>query len=253
VELTLWPISKLRDKSRLPAVPPGLRLYAIGDIHGRADLLRQVFTKIDADLMNRPATKAVEVFLGDYIDRGPQSRQVIDSLIDRKQRRRVICLKGNHEDYIRGFLRDPWVFDDWRQYGALETLMSYGLAPKLFADLRTDREKAELANVLLQSLPPAHRRFFASLPVTFSCGDFLFVHAGVKPGVPLDNQKEDDLLWIRDDFLLCEDDFGKVIVHGHTPVREPDFRSNRINIDTGAYATGRLTCAAFEHDQVLIL
>lgn len=227
-----------------------MRLYAVGDVHGRADLLQQVFAKIDADLKRSPPSRTCEVFLGDYIDRGPRSREVIDCLIARRQQRQVVCLKGNHETYIGEFLRNPSVLDDWRQYGAMETLLSYGLTPSLAAD---QQEREELARALAKSLPDAHRRFLSGLALSFTCGDFLFVHAGVRPGVSLQEQKEEDLLWIREDFLLCEDDFGKIIIHGHTPVRAPDFRPNRINIDTGAYATGTLTCLVIEGDQVLVL
>ena len=230
--------------------PPNLRVYAIGDVHGRVDLLEQAFAKIDVDLKKKPPAQSLEVLLGDYIDRGPNSRQVIDLLIGRKRHRPMMCLKGNHEVYIQEFLQNPSILDDWQQYGALETLMSYGLKPKLTSDMN---EKEELAGALSNALPQSHRLFFASLGASISCGDYLFVHAGVRPGVPLDEQREEDMLWIREDFLLCEDDFGKVIVHGHTPVREPDFQPNRINIDTGAYATGKLTCLVIERDQVLVL
>jgi serine/threonine protein phosphatase 1 len=111
----------------------------------------------------------------------------------------------------------------------------------------------ELARAFAASLPDQHRQFLATLRSFFDCGDFFFVHAGVKPGIPLEQQQEEDLLWIREDFLLCEDDFGRVIVHGHTPVREPHFRDNRINIDTGAYATGRLTCLVVEDYETYLL
>lgn len=246
----MWPLLKSRKRRSLPSVPPRLRVYAIGDVHGRADLLDQTFSRIDADLKRDPPPRVLEILLGDYIDRGPASRQVLDRLIARSRQRRSVFLKGNHETYIDDFLRNPASLDDWRQYGALETLMSYGLKPKVNA---VATEQAELAREFEQALPAVHRQFLASLTTSFTCGDFLFVHAGVRPGVPLADQKEEDMLWIREDFLLCEDDFGKVVVHGHTPVREPDFHPNRINIDTGAYATGKLTCLVIEHDQVLVL
>ena len=185
----------------------------------------------------------MQVFLGDYIDRGPSSRAVLDRLIDRSRTHEIVCLKGNHETYLFEFLRNPAVLADWRRLGGLETLMSYGLEPSMKADMA---EQLELAKALEVSLPKHHRQFLRSLCTSFSCGDFFFVHAGVRPGIPLEQQREEDLLWIRDDFLLCEDDFGKIVVHGHTPVREPDIRPNRINIDTGAYATGRLTCLIIE-------
>jgi serine/threonine protein phosphatase 1 len=222
----------------------------VGDVHGRADLLDQVLSRIDADLAAYPDCQPIQVFLGDYIDRGPSSRSVLDLLINRSRTHKIVCLKGNHETYVFEFLRNPAILPDWRQLGGLETLMSYGLKPPVKADAA---DQLELAKALSASLPKDHRQFLRSLAPSFTCGDFFFVHAGVKPGIPLAQQREADLLWIRDDFLLCEDNFGKVIVHGHTPVREPDIRPNRINIDTGAYATGRLTCLIIENGGFFVL
>src|SRR3974390_1185899 len=125
--------------------------------------------------------------------------------------------------------------------------MSYGITPSINADAAT---QAQLAAALDRALPGSHRRFIGTLKSSFTCGDFFFVHAGVRPGIPLTKQSEEDLLWIRQDFLLYEEDFGKIVVHGHTPVPEPDARSNRINIDTGAYATGRLTCLKLEANRI---
>jgi serine/threonine protein phosphatase 1 len=234
----------------VPRLPDKVRIYAVGDVHGRADLLDQVLSRIDADLAAYPDCQPIQVFLGDYIDRGPSSRSVLDLLINRSRTHKIVCLKGNHETYVFEFLRNPAVLPDWRQLGGLETLMSYGLKPPVKADAA---DQLELAKALSASLPKDHRQFLRSLAPSFTCGDFFFVHAGVKPGIPLAQQREADLLWIRDDFLLCEDNFGKVIVHGHTPVREPDIRPNRINIDTGAYATGRLTCLIIENGGFFVL
>jgi serine/threonine protein phosphatase 1 len=240
----------LQTKRRSPRLPDKVRIYAVGDVHGRADLLDQVLSRIDADLKAHPDCQPLQIFLGDYIDRGPSSRSVLDLLINRARTHDVVCLKGNHEAYFLEFLKNPAVLDDWQRFGALETLMSYGLKPSKKADATV---QMELAKELSIFLPKHHRRFLRSLAPCFTCGDFFFVHAGVKPGVPLSQQREVDLLWIRDDFLLCEDDFGKVIVHGHTPVRAPDIRANRINIDTGAYATGRLTCLIIENGGFFVL
>jgi len=233
-----------------PRLPDGIRIYAVGDVHGRADLLDQVLSRIDADVAAYPDCRPLQVFLGDYIDRGPSSRAVLERLIDRARSDKIVCLKGNHDSFVLEFLQNPAVLADWRQFGGLETLMSYGLTPSMKSDAA---EQLELAKALAASLPRRHREFLRSLSPSFTCGDFFFVHAGVKPGVPLAQQREEDLLWIRDEFLLCEDDFGKVIVHGHTPVREPDIRPNRINIDTGAYATGRLTCLIIENGGLFVL
>lgn len=235
-----------RRKRRSPRLPSGVRIYAIGDVHGRADLLDQVFSRIDAHLAAHPIVRPVEILIGDYIDRGPASREVIDLLIGRSQSREMVCLKGNHETFIPEFLRNPASLEHWGMMGGRETLISYGLLSPNNADAALQRE---LADALKSTLPRSHMEFFEGLPPSFSCGGFFFVHAGVKPGVSLKKQREDDLLWIREDFLLYEEDFGKIIVHGHTPVLKVDIRPNRINIDTGAYATGRLSCLVIQGDQ----
>ena len=224
-----------------------MRVYAVGDVHGRADLLTLLFSRIDADLADRPIDRPIQVFLGDYIDRGPASRQALDCLIDRSRSHETICLRGNHEVFLAEFLRNPGTIGEWRQYGGLETLVSYGIVPAL------NQQAAEwnrVATALSRALPQSHRRFLAALKSFYVCGDFFFAHAGVRPGVSLARQEDSDLLWIRDEFLRCKQDFGKIIVHGHTPVLEPEIHTNRINIDTGAYATGRLTCLRIEADEV---
>ena len=234
-------------KKPQPRVPDGVRIYAIGDIHGRADLLDEVLNRIDADLTKNPVPRGIEVFLGDYIDRGPASREVLDRLVARKRTHRTVFLKGNHETYITEFVTNPPLLEDWQRLGGLETLMSYGITPSINANAA---EQTRLAAAFDQALPESHRRFVGDLKSSFTCGDFYFVHAGVRPGIPLAKQREEDLLWIRSEFLNCEDDFGKIVVHGHTPVLQPDIRSNRINIDTGAYATGRLTCLILQGDKM---
>jgi serine/threonine protein phosphatase 1 len=238
------------SKRKIPRLPEGVRIYAVGDVHGRADLLEQVFVLIDADLAAYPRCKPLQVFVGDYIDRGPFSREVIERLITRSRVHQMVCLKGNHENYVFDFLKNPATLSEWRDLGGLHTLMSYGLKPPINPD---PAQQAELAQALATVFPKQHLRFLRGLPRFFSCGDFFFVHAGVRPGVPLAEQREEDLLWIRNDFLVCEDDFGKIVIHGHTPVCEPDIRPNRINIDTGAYATGRLTCLIIESGGYFVL
>ncbi len=232
-----------KSRRKLPRLPDGIRIYAIGDIHGRADLLEETFTRIDADLAKNPAAQNIEVFLGDYIDRGPASRQVLDRLVARRLTHQTVFLKGNHEAYLLEFLTNPPILTDWQYLGGLETLMSYGIKPSVNAATPV---QTQLAVELDRELPESHRRFLGGLGLSFTCGDFFFVHAGVRPGIPLKMQHEEDLLGIRRDFLLCEDNFGKIVVHGHTPVMQPDVRPNRINIDTGAFATGRLTCLRLE-------
>jgi serine/threonine protein phosphatase 1 len=195
-----------------------------------------------------PANRSIEVFLGDYVDRGPDSAQTLDLLLDRSLYRETVFLKGNHEAFFLEVLRDPGKLDDWRQFGGLQTLMSYGIQPSINPDAS---EQTDLIRALIEVMPNDHLRFLEGLKPTFVCGDFLFVHAGVRPGIPLKEQQEADLLWIRSEFLDSEEDFGKFIVHGHTPVREPDIRPNRINIDTGAYATGNLTLLTIEGSSIL--
>jgi serine/threonine protein phosphatase 1 len=246
----VWKTLTSKSRRRLPRVPDRVRIYAVGDIHGRADLLDEILARVDADLAAYPDCIPLHVFLGDYIDRGPASRAVIDRLIERTRTHKTVCLKGNHESYMLDFLGAPGVLSEWQHLGGLETIMSYGIRPSINAD---SAKQMELSRALNAALPSRHRDFLWSLQLSFSCGDFFFTHAGVKPRVPLNRQKAEDLLWIRDDFLLCEDDHGKVIVHGHSPVSAPEIRQNRINIDTGAYATGRLTCLIIETGGYFVL
>ena len=237
--------SSLRKKK--PRIPDGIRVYAVGDIHGRVDLLDQLFTRIDADLAANPGAIGIEVYLGDYIDRGPASREVVDRLVARNRTFRAIFLKGNHETYLTNFAANPPILNDWRLLGGFETLKSYGVS----LPIKTGADAcARVAATFDRAFPTVHRQFLCNLKTSFTCGDFFFVHAGVRPGIPLAKQREEDLLWIRQDFLLCEDEFSKIVVHGHTPVPEPDIRHNRINIDTGAFATGRLTCLKLEDDRI---
>lgn len=233
-----------------PSLPEGYRIYAVGDVHGRDDLLSNVFDKIDRHERSHPSPQPVEIFLGDYVDRGPRSRAVVDLLIARRRVRDAVLLSGNHEICVLEFLQEPKVLSTWRHYGGIETLLSYGLRPSLNPN---DDEQLALAAQFASNLPPEHLEFYRSLSLNFTIGDFFFVHAGVKPGVSLEAQDEQDMLWIREEFLFHEERYEKMIVHGHTPVREPEFRQNRINIDTGAYATGRLTCLMIEHDRLHLL
>ena len=239
-----------RRVTKLPRLPEGIRIYAFGDIHGRSDLLKKMFTVIDADIARNPVDRPIEVFLGDYIDRGPDSAQTLDLLIERGLDRETVFLKGNHEAYFLEVLRDPTKLEDWRQFGGLQTLMSYGIQPTLNPDAA---EQTDLISALNEAVTGDHLSFLQSLKTTFVCGDFFFVHAGVRPGIPLNEQQETDLLWIRNEFLDSDENFGKFIVHGHTPVREPDIRPNRINIDTGAYATGNLTLLTIQGSSMLAI
>jgi serine/threonine protein phosphatase 1 len=239
------------NKSRAAAptarVPDGTRLYAIGDIHGRDDLLERLLEDIATDASAAPAgTRRVLVYVGDYVDRGLESRQVIERLLDRPPEGfEVIHLLGNHEEAFLGFLEGKPIAFDWFRYGGLETLYSYDVPiPRRAArpiDIDALRRKAVAA------VPAAHVEFLRGCKLWHVEGDYAFVHAGVRPGVSLERQEADDLLWIRDEFLSSRADHdGKVVVHGHTICERPEVRANRINIDTGAFASGRLTCLVLE-------
>jgi serine/threonine protein phosphatase 1 len=238
------------DNTLKPRLPDGIRIYAVSDVHGCADLLRRVFAAIDLHLSRAGPARALHVFLGDYIDRGPDSRETIDLLIERGRRHESIFLKGNHEAFLAEVMQDTARLDVWKDYGGLQTLMSYGIAPSL----KPDRDEGnDLIEQLRNRMPLRHLQFFENLRSSFVCGDFFFVHAGVRPGVPLRSQREEDLLWIREEFLQSDANFGKFIVHGHTPVPKPDIRANRINIDTGAYATGVLTLLIIQGDRMVAI
>jgi serine/threonine protein phosphatase 1 len=234
-----------KQKGHAPEVPPGRRVYAIGDIHGRADLLGDLHHLIHEDAYRRQSPHNVVVYLGDYIDRGDASPAVIDLLLDAPLPSfESIHLKGNHEDSLLRFLEDYTIGRAWLGYGGAETLESYGIPCSSAAT--GARELTRLQAEFAARLPDRHRRFLAGLRLMHEEGDYLFAHAGVRPGVPLEQQSEDDLLWIRDEFLASDAAFGKIIVHGHTISTRPDVQRNRIGIDTGAFATGKLTALVLE-------
>jgi serine/threonine protein phosphatase 1 len=243
-------IEVLEVRGRRPSLPAGLRIYAVGDIHGRLDLLDELLSHVNADLARRPTVRPIFVFLGDHIDRGPRSRETIDRLIELGGTNECVFLKGNHEQIAIKCLSDPSLFERWMRLGGVETLVSYGVAP---GSLSNGKQIVELQSAFHGALPRAHFRFFRDQQTSFACGDFFFVHAGVKPRVELSRQAESDLLWIRDEFLSSNEDFGKIVVHGHTPTREIEVRPNRINIDTGAFATGRLTCLVIEEASLSVI
>jgi serine/threonine protein phosphatase 1 len=238
-------------RSGAPArVPAGRRVYAVGDIHGRADLLIRLLEQLRADVAGGGFEgRPILIFLGDYIDRGFQSKDVINVLLgDTLSPFETYFLKGNHEAAMLQFLGDPGIGPRWAEYGGAETLVSYGVQPPR---ARTNIEEwAQASDELHKALPMEHLHFLQNLDLSVRIGDYVFVHAGVRPGVPLDQQTEQDLLWIREEFLGDRRLLEAVVVHGHTPVPQPYQDGRRIGIDTGAYLSGALTAARFEHDMV---
>jgi serine/threonine protein phosphatase 1 len=237
-----------------PSIPPGMRVYAIGDIHGRIDLLQRIENRITLDSQAVPADMhSIVVYLGDYIDRGPDSKAVVHHLITRPPVAGTdIFLKGNHEQVLLDFLDDPQnVADQWFAFGGIATLMSYGIreAPSKVQAGRFDQLRDELA----ASIPPAQLAFLRSLKLFWEAGDYFFVHAGIDPRQSMDKQGPESMLWIREEFISASGPFGRRIVHGHTIVPEVELLPHRIAVDTGAYATGRLSCVVLEGKDVRIL
>jgi diadenosine tetraphosphatase ApaH/serine/threonine PP2A family protein phosphatase len=220
--------------------PDDTRIYAIGDIHGRLDLLDKLHASIGIDAAAAHAPRNLIVYLGDYIDRGLDSRGVLDRLISPPlQNFETVHLRGNHEAMMLEFLEDAGVGPKWMPIGGNATLLSYGV------DMRGGGRGADFELIqedLRAKLPPDHLAFLQSLVLRHVEGDYYFVHAGVRPGRPLANQTERDLIWIREPFLSSTEWHGKMVVHGHSIEWEPQVFENRIGIDTAAYASGRLTC-----------
>jgi serine/threonine protein phosphatase 1 len=226
------------------SLPPGRRVYAIGDVHGCDEPLAMLHTMIADDLARRPCTSAVLVHIGDYVDRGPDSCGVVARLAagDSVPGVATINLMGNHEQTMLDALAgEGAAMTDWMINGGGAALRSWGGDPEA---PRCTWPRA---------VPAEHVAFLRNLALSHREGGYLFVHAGVRPGVPLDKQSRQDLLSIRQAFLYSEADFGLVVVHGHTPKADPVVRANRIGIDTGAVYGGRLTCAVLEADRVAFL
>ncbi len=230
-------------KKKIISIPEGMRVYAVGDIHGCAKLLDRLTAIIVQDSQAASVQRQI-VYLGDYVDRGPDSKGVIERLLAPPPEGFLVQhLRGNHDQMMLDFLTDPAVFSIWKSFGAQETLMSYGVLPPRFDDVAAFEEARDR---LAEALPQAHLQFLQALPLSVTIGGYFFAHAGVHPGIALHDQVPEDLLWIRDEFLNSTQDFGTVIVHGHSPTEEPVRRPNRIGVDTGAYATGRLTCVVLQ-------
>ncbi|PKB19467.1 serine/threonine protein phosphatase 1 [Novosphingobium kunmingense] len=231
-----------RPARPVPALPAGQRVYAIGDVHGCARLFDALVDAIEADDEMRAGAETTIVLLGDLIDRGPDSAGVVARARALQQRRPVRLLMGNHEEMLLDALEDEAILREFLRYGGRETLLSYGVDPAAYhaADL------AEVGALLRAHVPQADFDFLAGGESRIALGDYLFVHAGVRPGTALDEQRASDLRWIRGPFLAQDDGFGAVVVHGHTIFAKPEIRTGRIGIDTGAYAHGCLTALGLD-------
>ncbi|HEX2762683.1 MAG TPA: metallophosphoesterase family protein [Allosphingosinicella sp.] len=226
------------------AGPRGSRAYAIGDVHGRLDLMLELLDRIEADNRARGPARTYVIFLGDLVDRGPDSKGVIDHLLTRPPSfARTVFLAGNHEEaFTRVLDGETAVVPGWLTYGGRECAQSYGINSAWLLAAPPDAIISEVR----RAVPKSHVDFLRGLHDTFKFGDYLFVHAGIRPGVPVEDQLPGDLRWIREGFLDDETDHGVMVVHGHTIVEEVEERPNRIGIDTGAYRSGVLTALAVE-------
>jgi serine/threonine protein phosphatase 1 len=227
-------------------IPAGLSVYAIGDIHGRLDLLSRLHRMILDDAGASDAEGRILVYLGDYVDRGPDSFGVVDLLSkETLPGFSAVHLMGNHEDFLLDFLDNTSTGTAWFANGGVQTMRSYGVEVDYAELMKPER----LQEKLWRNLPARHLEFLRRLPLSHSIGDYLFVHAGIRPGLAMELQSATDLLWIRGEFLNSNVEHGKIVVHGHTITDTPDVRANRIGIDTGAFATGRLTCLVLDGER----
>ncbi|TMV05888.1 metallophosphoesterase [Brucella haematophila] len=223
--------------------PQNIRLYAIGDVHGRFDLLQDMHGLIRADLDHRPVHDWRIIHLGDYIDRGPQSKEVLDFLIDAARHDpRILSLLGNHDEGFLNYLATGDTAGIFALHGGVETGLSYGVELD-FSDTDKARRSHE---ALVKAVPQAHIDCIRAMPRWLSFGDFFFCHAGVDPALPLEEQDPDDLIWIRTLFLKWTDPLAKVIIHGHTPQGAVDVQPNRVNLDTYAWKSGLLSAIAID-------
>lgn len=230
------------DARPAAAIPPGQRVYALGDVHGRADLLAALIHAVETDDAGRDAASTTVILLGDLVDRGPDSAGVIRLAREWQARRGVRFLMGNHEEMFLDSFTSTETLRHFLRYGGRETLLSYPIDPAAYA-----RAEIDTVQVLMrESVPADDLDFLRTFEDQIAIGDYLFVHAGIRPEVPLSEQDTSDLRWIRGTFLDHQPSFGPVVVHGHTIYDRPEVRSNRIGIDTGAFASGRLTALGLE-------
>jgi serine/threonine protein phosphatase 1 len=237
-----------------PRIPRGRRIYAIGDIHGRLDLLELLHDAILEDAQTATGKRKTLIHLGDYIDRGPDSFGVVDRLSEfTNDDFDVINLKGNHEDFLIRFVQNESklapLLDVWRNNGCIETLLSYGIDIRDPGEQSPDEEARHIRNLLSDAIPKSHMAFYRNLKLRHTIGDYLFVHAGINPDLPMNRQTKTDLIWIRNRFLSHAGPFEKVIVHGHSISNTPEVLDHRIGIDTGAYFSNRLTCLVLEDNE----
>ena len=230
-----------------PSVDDNLCVYAVGDIHGRLDLLKKIHRKIIENSQKYASYEKHVIYLGDYVDRGKNSRKVVDELINnplKKEGFKITYLCGNHEYYMMKFMTNPYLADSWLYWGGEETLESYGIEVY-------NKEKSRVPLKLIQqkintNLPESHRAFLRQLKMMEIVGDYIFVHAGLRPHVPIHKQSSEDLLNIREEFYESDFAFEKSVVFGHTIFKEPFIGSGKIGIDTGAYSSDILTCLVLE-------
>lgn len=242
-----WISRGLTADAPAPRGKPGCRVYAVGDIHGRLDLLESMLRRIEEDRAGRPPRRTFIVFLGDLIDRGPDSAGVVERLRTlRLADAQAVFLTGNHEEVLLRILAgERGIMASWLKFGGAECAESYGMGGAALRGL----DEPSAVRLVQQAIPPAHRAFLESFADTFRFGDYLFVHAGIRPGVAIEQQDKADLRWIREPFLTDAKEHGCMVVHGHTIVERVEERRNRIAIDTGAYQTGVLTALVVEDDR----
>lgn len=236
--------------SNIHFIPENTRVYAIGDIHGMASMMDDMHAKIADDIAKNPILYPVIVYLGDYIDRGEDNRGVIETLIDHSKNEDGVqrhFLLGNHEDAMLAFMKDPLMAARWLEFGGIETMRDYGL--EFGSEMASATKLEEMASRFKSAVPKLHIDFLQSLKTKVEIGDYLFVHAGIDPSKPIEQQSKGDLTFIRGPFLNYEGSLPKRVVHGHTPVKKPESKHNRINVDTGAVFGGDLTCVVLEVDQ----
>lgn len=236
---------------RPAALPPDIRVYAIGDIHGRLDLLNNLLRQIETDTHGYAGRK-LAIFLGDYIDRGPDSKGVIDRLLEPLPSGiETVCLLGNHEWAMLEFFTSLDTGAGWLTHGGMETLRSYGIP--MPPGKPTPERLAQLQMTLRERFPAEHKTWLEKCPTWYELGDYYFVHAGIRPSAQLDEQTDHDRLWARNGFINWKGSLPKMIIHGHTISRDVEIRPHRIGIDTGAYASGTLTALVLEGTSCRVL